>query len=162
MRRILTATTALFALGVIFVACDDDGGGGGEGRAEAPVDLQGDTEDKGTGRASGGAVELEADDFYFEPTFVEATAGTVEFTVTNESDARHTFTIDAQGIDEEIAPGDEVTVDVEASDAEAFNFYCRFHRGRGMQGALFTEAGQQVGGGGTPPTSGSGGGGTPY
>ena len=41
-------------------------------------------------------LEMELDNFYFEPTFVKAKKGeTITFDLTNEGSAPHTFTSDA-------------------------------------------------------------------
>jgi plastocyanin len=120
--------------------------------------------DEGTEDATGSTeLELEADDFYFEPTFIKATPGsTLTLTVGNEGDASHTFTVDDQQIDTEVEPGASADVQVTVPDDGTVNYYCRFHRGQGMQGAVFTRAGAGNSGGGTPTTGDTdSGGGTP-
>lgn len=106
---------------------------------KAPVTLSGKVENKGVTKAKRGKVSLEADSFFFAKTFVKAKPGTVMVTVENASSVPHTFTVDDQ-VDEELAPGDETTVSVDVTADEPVVFYCRFHRGSGMQGALFTPA----------------------
>lgn len=108
-----------------------------------PVKLEGKVNNEGIGRVVDGAVEIEADDFYFEKTFIKGAAGeTVSVTVTNEGDVQHTFTIEAQDIDETLDAGDTITVDVELPDSgKPVTGYCRFHRGTGMQLAFFSKAG---------------------
>lgn len=117
------------------------------GADDMPVELGGPVNNEGTERLSGAepALELEADDYYFEPTFVQAEGGaTISVTVGNEGDVDHTFTIDSLGISETIAPGDSVEVQVGMPQDEALAFYCEFHDGQGMRGAFFTEEGQSV------------------
>ena len=124
---------------------DDDAGGSTESGSEessgtTPVSLDGEVNDHGTETLDGAtpSLSLEADDFYFGPTFVEAEAGaTISIEIENEGDATHTFTVDDQDIDEEIDAGSSVEVEVTAPDSDPLVFYCRFHRGRGMQGAVF-------------------------
>ena len=61
--------------------------------AAAPVSLPGQTTNKGTGDATSGKIELEADDFYFNPTFIKVTPGsTVTLTLKNEGSVQHTTT----------------------------------------------------------------------
>jgi plastocyanin len=163
MRKLAVALFVLLVGSSVLAACGDDSSGGGssdEGGTDTPVDLSGEVTNKGTedlGDAT--ELELEADDFYFEPTFVKATPGTtVTVTVENEGDATHTFTIDDAGVDEEVSPGDSAQVDVAVPDSGIANFYCRFHRSQGMQGAVFTQAGQS---GGSPATEQPAGGGAP-
>jgi plastocyanin len=84
------------------------------------------------------SIQLELDDFYFEPTVLEGEAGqALTVTMFNEGDAPHTFTIDELDIDQELQPGDEgVTAEVTFPDSRALVFYCRFHVGGGMLGGL--------------------------
>ena len=135
-----------------------DGGGGG-----GPVELSGEVNDEGTEDATGSdALEVEADDFYFGPTFIKATPGsTLTLTVANEGDANHTFTVDDQNIDTEVDPGASADVDVTVPDDGTVNFYCRFHLGQGMQGAVFTGSGAGSGGDGGGDDESDSGGGTP-
>jgi len=68
----------------------------------------------------------------------------VTFVLENEGDAPHTFTIDALDIDTEVAPGGSAEVEVTLPGQDATLFYCRFHQGQGMQGAVYFEEGDQV------------------
>jgi plastocyanin len=108
-----------------------------------PPKLEGAVNNKGVGQVADGKAELEADDFYFEKTFVKGKAGTkVAVTVTNEGATAHTFTIDAQEIDETLQPGDTIDVKVKIpSNGKLARFYCRFHEKDGMKGAFFSKAG---------------------
>jgi plastocyanin len=162
----LATTAAVLLLG----ACGDDDGGSdsssSDNASDVPVDLSGEVNDEGTEDATGSdSLELEADDFYFAPTFVQATPGsTLTFTVANAGDASHTFTVDDQDIDSEVAPGESADVQVTVPDDGTVNFYCRFHLSQGMQGAVFTGSGASSGssgGGGEEQPADTGGGGTP-
>ena len=146
-RRIVGASA--LALALLAAACGRGGGGGGGG--SSPTEQGGAGQGGGTLTIAGeqandhgssdvageSEARLEADDFYFEPTVLVGTAGqrlTIE--VENEGSATHTFTIDEQGIDEELSPGGSATVTVTFPDSGQLVFYCRFHRGQGMLGAL--------------------------
>jgi plastocyanin len=137
MRKSLVWVVLLAAA---IVAC-----GGGSSKSESKpqpsaastsVSLPGTTNDHGSATAKNG-LEMEADDFYFGPTFVKATAGQ-RFTVElrNKGKATHTFTSAALGIDEQLAPGAEKTVTVTAPSNGFVEFHCRFHQAQGMQGAV--------------------------
>ena len=164
MRKLLVV---LAAMSLFAVACgDDDYGGsnstsagaapagssagssaeeGEEPAGEPPVALEGDVNNKGTAEITGDSVEIELDDFYFEPTFLKGTPGaTVHLELSNEGDAAHTFTSDALGVDEEIAPGDTAEIDVTLPMEGAVQFHCNFHDGMGMQGAFFFKEGDTV------------------
>ena len=163
--------SVLFALvALVLAGCGDDGStvsGSGSGVAEeAPVALEGDVENHGTEEADDGAsIEMELDDFYFGPTFVKTTPGaTITLELHNEGSNPHTFTIDALGIDEEVAAGDTAEVEVTLPDDGATAFYCSFHKdSNGMQGAFFFNEGDPVktsspsGPSGSTPTTAGGG-----
>lgn len=123
--------------------------------AGAPVSLPGQTNDKGSGDATSGSLEVEADDFYFEPTFIKVTPGaTVTLTVKNEGSTTHTFTSAALGVDQAVEAGKEADVKVTVpSSGLPVEFHCRFHQSQGMQGALFDVAGAAASSAGTPAGS---------
>jgi plastocyanin len=156
MRSIALAT--VFALAA--TGCGKDKPASSPGEAgKAPVALSGTVNDHGTKDVTGrDELEVEQDDFYFNPTFIKAKPGsTLKVELTNEGDVQHTFTIDALNIDETVDKGasKDVTVKLPASGAVAF--YCRFHKGQGMQGAFFFTSGDSVGsgGGGATPSGSS-------
>ena len=134
MRKIFVALVALALLAAGCGGSDDESEKTG---SAPPVSLAGTTNNHGTMSAKDG-LEMEADDFYFGPTFLRATAGQV-FTVElhNEGKNPHTFTISGLGIDEQLAPGEGKTVKVTAPQSGSTPFICRFHQGQGMQGAIF-------------------------
>ena len=127
------------AVALLAAACGDDSGNGGPGNAAAPpVSLAGKVTDKGI-KALGTetTLEMEADDEYFGPTFVTAKGGsTISVTITNTGKESHTFTIDGTTIDKQLSPGQKATVDVAVPATGSLSFYCRFHKGNGMQGAF--------------------------
>jgi plastocyanin len=115
-------------------------------KTSKPVTLAGKVNNKGTKDISSkttAKLELEADDFYFSPTFVKVKPGEkVTITLKNEGDATHTFTSDALSIDQQVSAGKskKFTVTVPSSDT-AFQFHCDFHESMGMQGAFYTKPG---------------------
>ena len=54
----------------------------------------------------------------------------------NEGDSTHTFTIDGLGVDQELKPGESADIDVTLPASGTVAYYCRFHKGQGMQGAF--------------------------
>jgi plastocyanin len=122
------------------------GVGPASAKTTEPVTLDGKVNNKGTKDIStkkSARLELEADDFYFSPTFVKVKPGEkVRITLKNEGSATHTFTSDALNIDQQLASGKskKFTVTVPSSGT-AFQFHCDFHEDMGMQGAFFTKAG---------------------
>lgn len=98
------------------------------GCAEA-AGLTGAIEDRGTAGASGGAVTLDASEFAFSPTCVEAEAGgTLEVTVTNGGTALHNLSVESLGIDEDVRAGETITVDVKLPDSGSLPFVCQVPR----------------------------------
>jgi plastocyanin len=164
MRKLLIV---LAAITVLTVACGDDDDSSSDGTAadtasaestaestaesseepvgEPPVALEGDVNNKGTAEITGDEIEIEMDDFYFEPTFLKGTPGaTVHLELANEGDEAHTFTSEALGVDQEVAPGESAEIDVTLPMEGAVQFHCNFHDGMGMQGAFFFNEGDTV------------------
>jgi plastocyanin len=138
----------------------ESGGAGGGQKTIAGVTAN----DHGTKAvASKGKTEVELDDFYFKPTVLEGKPGEkVTLELKNEGNTEHSFTIDSQGIDQNLQPGDQAEVTVTIPKSGVVSFYCKFHKSSGMAGALAV-TGQAGGTGGTTTTtttnSGGGGGG---
>lgn len=131
MRR-LFVTLSVVAL--IVVGCD-----GGGGSSKAPVALDGKTNVHGTKTAKDD-LAIEANDYYFTPTFVTAKPGQ-KFTVElqNNGTERHSFTSPANGIDLELPPGATRSVTLTAPSTGSVEFHCRFHQSQGMQGAVYVK-----------------------
>jgi plastocyanin len=107
----------------------------------APVKLSGTVNNHGSKTVSGmsGALELEQDNFYFNPTFVKAGSGAhLTVTVKNEGSVPHNFSIDSLKIDQTVQPGKTAKVTVSLPTGTApVAFYCKFHKSQGMQGAFY-------------------------
>jgi predicted lipoprotein with Yx(FWY)xxD motif len=117
----------------------------------APVTLAGTVTNKGTQTASGNKISIAAHDYYFSPTFVKAKPGTtLTVTVTNVGKQEHTFTVPGQSVNATVKPGKTATVKVDVPADGAVLFLCNFHgpngtdSDRGMQGAIYTQAGQTI------------------
>jgi plastocyanin len=115
-------------------------------KSSKPVQVDGKVNVKGTKDISAeksASLEIEADDYYFEPTFVKVQPGEkVSVSLKNEGDETHTFTSDSLNIDKTVAPGKSAKVTVTVpTDGTAFAFHCNFHQSMGMQGAFYTKPG---------------------
>jgi len=105
----------------------------------ATAGLSGPIEDRGTAEASGGAITLDASEFAFSPTCVEAGAGeTLEVTVTNSGSALHNLSVESLGIDEDVKAGESITAEVTLPDSGSVSFICKYHVANGMQWAFVT------------------------
>jgi plastocyanin len=94
--------------------------------------------DHGTKDVKGQAeLDLEADDYYFAPTFLRGAPGqTLTLEVENESETLHNLSIPDQHIDKDIPPKGKVKVDVTIPPSGAVHFFCKFHTAIGMNGEL--------------------------
>ena len=166
MRKLVVAAMVL-TLGLAACGSDDSNSSTTTAKADtenstaaAPVQLPGKVTDKGTKDATGKSkLEVEADDFYFEPTFIKATPGQkLTLEIKNEGQASHTFTSTELGVDKELKPDETATLDITVPTADAVLFFCRFHQSSGMQGAVFTKEGASVSDAGSSSGSGGAGG----
>jgi plastocyanin len=87
------------------------------------------------------AYDLEADDYYFEPTFLRGAPGQrLALEVENESTTLHNLTIPDLGIDKDLPPKGKVVVDVTFPPSGVVRFYCKLHEALGMNGELLAGA----------------------
>jgi plastocyanin len=148
----ITAVTVAALLGLAACSSDskdskstDNSTSTTKGAAKAPVTLNGTVNNKGTKdistKGASTEIEVELDDFYFEPTFIKVAPGQkIKVELENEGSMAHTFTSSALGVDQEVAPGKKATVNVTIPTTGATPFFCRFHQSSGMQGAMFITA----------------------
>jgi uncharacterized cupredoxin-like copper-binding protein len=139
----------VFALTIVAIAGTALIGGVALAAKNPPVSLQGKVTNKGEKTVKNGKISVEADDFYFKPTFEKSKLGsTVKVSMKNEGKTQHTFTIPSLGVDTVLDPGKKATVDVTLPTDGALGFFCRFHgpdaTNQGMQGAFFSKKGETV------------------
>src|SRR5262249_53363240 len=97
---------------------------------------------KDISKSKSASIDIEADDYYFGPTFVKVQPGEkVRVELENEGNATHTFTSDSLNIDQQVPPGKKAKFTITVPDGGAFEFHCTFHQSMGMQGAFYTKAG---------------------
>jgi YVTN family beta-propeller protein len=94
--------------------------------------------DHGTRVAQGQEeLELEADDYYFAPTFLQGEPGQkLQLEIENESGTLHNISIPALGLDRDIPPKGKVEIAVTFPPSGVIHFFCKFHAALGMNGAL--------------------------
>jgi len=127
------------------------------GGTAPPASLSGKVNDHGTTDLTGAgampSVEMELDDNYFGPTFVEVAPGaTVKLELKNEGSRQHTVTT-ANGVDVAVDPGATGEAVLTAPTSGQLDFYCRFHKNTGMQGSVVVTS--AASGGGAPAASSS-------
>lgn len=94
--------------------------------------------DHGTHSVAGQkAFEIEADDYYFKPTFLRGTPGQrLTLEVENESGTLHNISIADLKIDRDVPPKKTVKVDVVFPASGVITFACKFHAALGMSGQM--------------------------
>jgi plastocyanin len=129
MRAKTIASLILLFLGSMMLqACGSDGDGGGKA-----------TPASGAKPANGATVE--AYDFRFEPKTLTAKVGdAVTLTFKNEGSAEHNFSLSPPGadqaVDQDVEKGETVEVSFTPDEAGRIEFFCKYHKGRGMVGSL--------------------------
>jgi plastocyanin len=141
MSRMVTKSVVLIAsVAVLGAACSKGGGSTtGESGEGGTIKIGSDTaNDHGTKSVAGKSeLEVEQDDFYFEPTIIEGTAGQkVKLELKNEGQNLHNFSIDSQNIDQDVDTDASATVTVTIPQSGTLEFYCKYHRTQGMVGEL--------------------------
>jgi plastocyanin len=133
------AAMAIAIAALVLAGCgDDDSDETTASEEAATIEIDGETaNNEGTEALTGNTVELEEDDYYFEPTVLTGDAGQrVTLEITNEGDEEHNITITDQGIDEDTEPGESTTVRAEIPDSGLVPFFCSYHEAQDMRGAL--------------------------
>jgi YVTN family beta-propeller protein len=91
-------------------------------------------------------LELEADDYYFSPTFLHGKPGQkLTLLVESEASTLHNITIASLGIDKDIPPRGKVQFEVTFPASGVLSFSCKFHRSLGMNGQLQAGDGAPIG-----------------
>ena len=109
------------------------------GRCQASAGLPASTNIHGTVAASGSQLSIEAGDFFFSPTCVTSVpGGAITLTVHNGGVTLHNASIPSLHIDMDMTPGQTIKVHVLMGKAPLV-FFCKYHRGSGMLGALLPE-----------------------
>lgn len=96
--------------------------------------------DHGTKDVTGvSKLTIEADDFYFSPTFLKGTAGQkLTLEVENESNTLHNISGPSVSLDKDIPAKGKVEVEVTFAQSGVMLFRCKYHAGQGMNGELLT------------------------
>lgn len=143
MARVARLPVLLLSLGLVAGACSKSTGGTGSSPSASggTMTIGSDTaNDKGTTSVSGKTeIEVEMDNFYFKPTVLKGTPGQqLKIELSNEGTALHNFTLEAQSIDQDVAQGQKADVAVTFPQSGFLEFFCKYHKARGMVGELST------------------------
>jgi plastocyanin len=140
MRRMIALSWCALAL---FAGCgNDEGSPTVEPPPGAATDEASDIQAvECENRRSGPQALIEIADFRFEPKCVETTTSQ-GFQLRNNGESLHNFSIEGvSGIDVDIAAGQENNTENPGLDADAYTFFCKYHRGQGMEGELRVSSG---------------------
>src|SRR5215216_4705889 len=134
MRKLLLFCLLAGSLGLMAMAC----GGGGGSKKVALGSLS--ATDKGTKDVSAlSEIELEADDYYFNPTFLKGSPGQkLKITVDNESKTLHNFSVPALALDKDVEAGKDAGFDLTFPSSGVLLFLCKYHTAQGMNGELLS------------------------
>jgi plastocyanin len=141
MRKISVVAAAAALLVFVFGGALPAGA-----KSKPPMSLGQQVNNKGSkdvSTKSKATLEVELDDYYFQPTFIKAKPGEqLTLKVKNDGSTEHTFTSDALSVDKQLAPEKSVKFTITVpSSGEVFQFHCQFHEAMGMVGAVYTAAG---------------------
>ena len=87
------------------------------------------------------SVEVEMDDFYFEPTVLTGNPGqklTIELKNESKAGTLHNFSLSDQNIDQDVQADQSTEVTVTFPQSGFLEFFCKYHKSSGMVGELTT------------------------
>ncbi len=122
MRALAPAAVALAAVALLLAACGDD---------PEPVDSE-------TADIAVPADTLVMIDNAFQPQTWRVPPEGGSFTVENQGQALHSFTVEEAGIDEDVGSGEETTVELDLDPGE-YEMICKYHFAQGMTGTIVVE-----------------------
>jgi plastocyanin len=98
-------------------------------------------DDKSSAAKSSGGKKVEAYDFRFDPKTLSAKVGQkMTLTVANEGTTEHNFSITSLHVDQDVEKGKDATVSFTPTRGGTLQFFCEYHRGRGMTGTIDVSA----------------------
>ena len=108
----------------------------------------------GSGASGGTAIDVQ--EYMFTPATITAKAGDkVTVTITNKGQYEHNFSISELSVSQDVDKGESKTVTFTATASTNLQFFCKYHKDRGMTGIV------DLGGGNMPAASPGGGGASP-
>jgi plastocyanin len=108
MRRILGATAAAVVAASLLGACSSDKS------TASPA------------TTSGNTVTMQAKDYSYTPTAVQAKNGKLTFVINNSGSVEHNFTVSDLKINQDVKAGTSATVTVSAKPG-TYSFHCEYH-----------------------------------
>ena len=138
------ALVPLIAVVLLGSGCGGSDGGGSEAEAGSTITLEGTpANDHGT-KQVGSTAKVELGDYYFEPTILVGSPGAeVTLELVNNGELEHNINADipqvgaAVPLDQDVrSGGGKETVKFTFPESGQLVFFCKYHEGDGMVGAL--------------------------
>ena len=96
---------------------------------------------KSKAASSGSGTTVEGYDFRFDPKALNVKTGQkVTLTFKNEGKAEHNFTVSSPSVDKDAENGKTVSVSFTPDQAGKIQFFCKYHKSRGMVATLDVSA----------------------
>jgi len=136
LRAMKTRTFGLMAVGIVLLAsaCSSNNSSGAPATGTT---TQQTTTAPPASSPAGNQVTITMVDFNFNPASVTASTSQ-DIVLTNTGSALHNFSIDKLHIDQDVQPGQSVTLKAPGSAVPAgtYDFFCKYHKSQGMVGTL--------------------------
>lgn len=90
-----------------------------------------------SGPAKTTPADVVASDFRFQATAIQSRAGrSIVLSFKNEGRSLHNFSVPAVGVDVDARPGKDNNAKIRVSQPGTLEFFCKYHRDRGMTGTI--------------------------
>jgi plastocyanin len=87
-----------------------------------------------------GTIEVELNDDSFNPKVITIpNKTTTKVILRNKGNKEHTFTVEKLGIDTEVQPGKETTINLNPQQPGTYELICRYHFQEGMVGEVIVK-----------------------
>jgi plastocyanin len=139
LRTMKTRAFGLIAVGIVVLAsaCSSNNNSGTAATGSATTQQPTTTAPPASSPASGNQVTITMVDFNFKPSAVTASTSQ-DIVLTNNGSALHNFSITSLGIDQDVQPGQTVTLTAPGPSVKpgSYDFFCKYHKSQGMVGTL--------------------------
>jgi plastocyanin len=140
LRAMKTRTIGLILTGIVVLGSACSSGGG---NSPATTSASSATTSAPPASSSGsGPVTITLVDFSFNPSNVTASTSQ-DIVLTNTGSALHNFSIEGTPIDQDVQPGQSVTLAAPGPSFQpgTYSFFCKYHKAQGMVGTLVATGG---------------------
>lgn len=144
LRTMKTRAFGLIAAGIVVLAsaCSSNNPTDNGVATGSPTTQQTTTAPPATSPTAGNQVAITMVDFNFRPATLTASTSQ-DIVLTNSGAALHNFSIEGTSIDQDVQPGQSVTLTAPGPSFKpgTYTFFCKYHRAQGMSGTLTATSG---------------------